>query len=400
MKSTFSNTIFFALLVLCLSFVAAECDGHVHNRHARAARAHRRQVIPRGHTSTTVDLVHLLHLTELIGQDVQTTTVSDAAAETSPSVKTAVLPAAVEFNTTSPGAAKRADTSSAATSTAAPEVHTNTGATAPLALWKSPSIPFPDGTIDCSAFPSDQEGVVAVDYLEFGGWSGIQYPDDSTAVAGMTCTEGAYCSYACQPGMSKTQWPTVQPADGQSRGGLLCQGGKLHLTNPASQYLCEWGNPSSYVVTTLGSSVAICRTDYPGTENMVVPTVVGGNETLPISVVDEDTYYKWQGKLTSAQYYVNKAGGSASSDCLWGNAGDDFGNWAPVNFGAGYTGGTSWLSIMYNPLQTATTLDYNVKIECVSGTMNGECVYENGVIQQGGTGCTVACDGVCQFVLY
>lgn len=396
MKSTISNIVPFALLVLLVSFVTAECDGTVHNRHARAARAHRRQVIPRAHTSTTVDLVHFFHLTTLTLQSVQTTTASGASATT---VKKAILPAAVEVIIP---AAKRAETSSvaAASNTAAPEVHTNTGATAALALWKSPSVPFPDGTIDCSAFPADQQGVVSVDYLGFGGWSGIQYADDSTAVSGMTCTEGAYCSYACQPGMSKTQWPTTQPSDGQSRGGLLCKGGKLYLTNPASQYLCEWGSQSSYVVNTLGESVAICRTDYPGTENMVVPTVVGGNETLPLTVVNEDTYYKWQGKLTSAQYYVNRAGGSASSNCLWGTSSDDFGNWAPVNFGAGYTGGTAWLSIMYNPLQTTTKLGYNVKIESVSGTMNGECVYENGVIQQGGNGCTVSCNGVCHFVLY
>jgi hypothetical protein len=46
-----------AVLVVLFSSVSAECDGHVHNRHARAAKAHRRQVIPRAHTETTVDLV-------------------------------------------------------------------------------------------------------------------------------------------------------------------------------------------------------------------------------------------------------------------------------------------------------------------------------------------------------
>lgn len=307
-----------------------------------------------------------------------------------------------DSTTDSASAAKRdSSSSSVPSSSAAPEVHTNTGATsAALSLWKSPSVPFPDGTIDCSTFPAGQQGVVSVDYLGFGGWSGIQYDNGVTAVSGMTCTEGAYCSYACQPGMSKTQWPTDQPGNGESRGGLLCKNGKLYLTNPASQYLCEWGAQSSYVVNQLSEPVAICRTDYPGTENMVVPTVVSGNDTLPLTVVNEDTYYKWQGKLTSAQYYVNKQGGSASSNCLWGTSSDDFGNWAPVNFGAGYTGGTAWLSIMYNPLQTSAKLDYNVKIECVSGTMNGECAYENGAIVQGGTGCTVSCNGVCHFVLY
>jgi hypothetical protein len=298
-------------------------------------------------------------------------------------------------------AQKRDESSTAPSTSAAPEVHTDSGAASALALWKSPSVPFPDGTISCSTFPSDQQGVVSVDYLGLGGWSGVQLPNGGgTAISGQTCSEGAYCSYACQPGMSKTQWPATQPSDGETRGGLLCQNGLLHLTNTASEYLCEWGSQSSYVVNTLGDDVAICRTDYPGTENMVVPTVVSGNDTLPITVVDEDSYFKWEGKLTSAQYYVNKAGGSASSNCLWGSSTGDYGNWAPVNFGAGYTDGTAWLSIMYNPLQTSATLDYNVKIECASGTMNGECVYENGVIQQGGTGCTVSCDGVCHFVLY
>jgi len=287
------------------------------------------------------------------------------------------------------------------TSSAAPQVYTDTGAPVALAEFKSPSIPFPDGTYDCTDFPADQQGVLSLDYLGLGGWSGIQYPGTGgTAVSGMTCTEGAYCSYACQPGMSKTQWPTVQPSDGETRGGLICTNGKLYLTNTASQYLCEWGQQASYVVNTLASDVAICQTDYPGTENMVVPTVVSGNQTLPLNCPNENSYFQWEGKLTSAQYYVNPSGGSASSQCVWGAASGDIGNWAPVNFGSGYTGGVAWLSIMYNPLQTASTLDYNVKIECASGTMNGECVYENGVIQQGGTGCTVSCDGVCNFVLY
>ena len=200
--------------------------------------------------------------------------------------------------------------------------------------------------------------------------------------------------------MSKTQWPAEQPSDGESRGGLLCQNGKLYLTNPSSQYLCEWGHPSSYVVNTLADTVAICRTDYPGTENMVVPTVVGANEKLPLTCPDENSYFQWEGKPTSAQYYVNPSGGSAETQCVWGSGSGNFGDMAPVNFGAGYTGGVAWLSIMYNPLQTTAKLDYNVKIECQSGTMSHECVYENGVIQQGGNGCTVSCTGVCNFVLY
>ena len=72
---------------------------------------------------------------------------------------------------------------------------------------------------------------------------------------------------------------------------------------------------------------------------------------------DEDNYFEWEGKLTSAQYYVNPSGGSASSQCIWGTSSGDIGNWAPVNFGAGSTGGVAWLSIMYNPLQTSLNIE-------------------------------------------
>ena len=40
------------------------------------------------------------------------------------------------------------------------------------------------------------------------------------------CKDGYYCSYACQAGMSKTQWPSEQPSNGMSIGGLYCKNGK------------------------------------------------------------------------------------------------------------------------------------------------------------------------------
>jgi hypothetical protein len=54
-----STFLFLAVLVVLVSFVVAECDEHVHNRHARAARAHARQIIPRAHTVTVVERVCL-----------------------------------------------------------------------------------------------------------------------------------------------------------------------------------------------------------------------------------------------------------------------------------------------------------------------------------------------------
>lgn len=267
-----------------------------------------------------------------------------------------------------------------------------------LAAFSGPSQPFVDGTIPCSQFPAGQ-GVISIDWLNEGGWSGIENSDTST---GGTCQEGSYCSYACQPGMSKTQWPANQPADGRSVGGLLCQNGMLYRSNTNTQYLCEWGVNAAYVESQLSQGVAICRTDYPGTENMVIPTFVESGSTLPLTVVDQDTYYQWQGKKTSAQYYVNNAGVSVQDGCVWGTAGSGVGNWAPLNFGAGSTGGITYLSLIPNP-NNRSPLNYNVKIVAADGNsvVNGECSYENGVYSGGADGCTVAVtSGAAKFVLY
>lgn len=133
---------------------------------------------------------------------------------------------------------------------------------------------FPDGTIDCNHFPSEY-GPIEIDYMNIGGWSGIQYPtfegdsisDIVTAVPGMqNCTIGAFCSYACPPGYQKTQWPSTQGKTKQSVGGLLCNShGKLELTNPSlSKKLCMKGTGATEVENNLKKGACICRTDYPG----------------------------------------------------------------------------------------------------------------------------------------
>lgn len=266
-----------------------------------------------------------------------------------------------------------------------------------LSAFSGPSEKFVDGTVKCSEFPSGQ-GVISIDWMNQGGWSGIEHADSST---GGSCTEGSHCSYACQPGMSKTQWPSEQPADGRSVGGLLCKGGYLYRTNTDTDYLCEWGIPSATVVSELSEGVAICRTDYPGTENMVIPTFVEGGSSLPLTVVDEETYYKWQGKKTSAQYYVNNAGVSVEDGCVWGTSGSGIGNWAPLNFGAGYTNGITYLSLIPNP-NNNSPLNYNVKIVADGDSVvNGNCKYENGAFVGGSDGCTAAVmSGSAKFVLY
>lgn len=80
------------------------------------------------------------------------------------------------------------------------------------------------------------------------------------------CKDGYYCSYACQAGMSKTQWPSEQPSNGMSIGGLYCKNGKLYRSNTDNDYLCEWGSKDVNFVSEISEDVAICRTDYPGSE--------------------------------------------------------------------------------------------------------------------------------------
>ena len=268
-----------------------------------------------------------------------------------------------------------------------------------LGAYQSPSNEFEDGVVPCSQFPSG-DGVVALDYLGFGGWSGLYHDDTST---GGSCEDGTYCSYACQSGMSKTQWPSNQPANGVSVGGLYCKNGFLYKTNQNSNYLCEWGVDMARVVSEIDDSVSICRTDYPGTENMVIPTIVGpGSENL-LTTVDEDNYYNWKGLKTSAQYYVNNAGVSQTDGCVWGTPGSGVGNWAPLNFGAGYTNGIAYLSLIPNP-NNRNAANFNVKIVAYddSSVVLGDCVYEDGNYNGNGQdGCTVSVtSGKAKFVFY
>lgn len=267
-----------------------------------------------------------------------------------------------------------------------------------LADFSGPNEKFEDGTIPCDQFPSGQ-GVIPISWLDEGGWSGVENTDTST---GGSCKEGSYCSYACQPGMSKTQWPSDQPSDGRSIGGLLCKNGYLYRSNTDTDYLCEWGVDAAYVVSELSDDVAICRTDYPGTENMVIPTYVQAGDSLPLTVVDQDTYYTWQGLKTSAQYYVNNAGISVDDACVWGSSSSGVGNWAPLNFGAGSSDGVAYLSLIPNP-NNGNALNFNVKIVAAddSSTVIGECIYENGSFSGGSDGCTVSVTaGKAKFVLY
>lgn len=258
---------------------------------------------------------------------------------------------------------------------------------------------FVDGKYSCDHFP-EGNGVIRLDHLNLGGWSGTYYPPDTSTNG--PCIEGTYCSYSCQSGMLKTQWPKEQPENGVSVGGLLCKDGKLHRSNKDYDLLCIWGENKAIVVNQLNERVSICGTDYPGTENMVLPTVLDKNQSSPLSVVNMKTYYKWRNMQTSAQYYVNHAGVDFVEGCSWGSPKSEYGNWSPINFGAGYIDGLAYLSLIPNP-NNKKPLNFNVKIvpDGDDSVLNGNCVYENGVFIGNDNGCTTTVTkGRGKFVLY
>lgn len=262
---------------------------------------------------------------------------------------------------------------------------------------------FPDGTIDCTDFPSAY-GALSVSYMGLGGWIGIQKPGSSSGgygdietitssqcdgSSGLCCTEGSFCSYACPAGYQKSQWPSTQGSSGQSVGGLICTNGKLHLTQPSISQLCTSGasEVDISIVNNLGASVAVCRTDYPGTEAETVPLGLAAGSSSPLTCPNSENYYTWKGGQTSAQYYVNPSGSEPSTACQWGDAGTNIGNYAPLNLGVGYSGGKAWLAIFQNAPTTNAKLDFKVSIV---GDISGECVYENGLYNGGSSGCTVS----------
>lgn len=272
---------------------------------------------------------------------------------------------------------------------------------------------FPDGQIDCTHFPSEY-GALATSWVTKDGWSGLQFMEKqangeirlANADAKGVCGDGMWCSYACPPGYSKTQWPEeAQPENGESIGGLSCNNGKLWLTRPkASRKLCVAGADNTKVVNQLDKSVAICRTDYPGTEKMSVPIFSTPGSTVAMTVPYQAQSYVWQNKPTSAQYYVNNAGVSLEEGCVWGIEHGGKGNWSPMVFGASVAAnGETFVSLFQNPLNS-DRLNFNVKIDVGNGKIG--CKYENGEYYGpdgnavGDTGCTASILSNGRFIFY
>ncbi|KAL9108527.1 MAG: hypothetical protein Q9227_006742 [Pyrenula ochraceoflavens] len=258
--------------------------------------------------------------------------------------------------------------------------------------------PFPDGEHDCDYFPSDY-GAMAVPYLGLGNWVGIQVPQDDgnafndiqTLNSGDCNGEGRYCQYACPEGTLQRQWPQKQGATGQSVGGLLCSGGKLRLTHPDSNVLCSAGVGNVQIKNNGGSKVSCCRTSYPGTESEVIPLEVEAGNSGQLACPDAGNFFEWKGMSTSAQYYCNPWGVGQDEACKWGDAGQDTGNFAPVNLGVGKKDGTFWLSIMNNEPTTSATFQGTIEIQ--GSDVVGTCKYDHGSFSGSGAtgnGCTVS----------
>ncbi|KAB5563581.1 hypothetical protein GE09DRAFT_1057207 [Coniochaeta sp. 2T2.1] len=277
-------------------------------------------------------------------------------------------------------------------------------AAAPKPAATGIDVPFPTGddAPSCDVFPSAY-GAVPVDWYGLGGWASIQQPEGglranvkiATIHSPITgpCPKGGLCGYACPPGYQMSQWPeTSQGATGQSVGGLYCDdNNKLRLTRPEHPTICEQGAGGVVVKNSLSAQVAVCRTLYPGNEAMVVPLAAAPGSTNPLTNPDANTYYKWEGKFTSAQYYINPLGVSVEEGCVWKNPDrpNDTGNWAPNNIGVGKDAfGKTYISVFNNSPTSSAKLDYNVRIH---GDVSIECVLENGSYNHGdGNGCTTA----------
>ncbi|TAQ84335.1 hypothetical protein B7494_g7346 [Chlorociboria aeruginascens] len=259
-------------------------------------------------------------------------------------------------------------------------------------------------------FPSAY-GAVAVDWIGLDGWSGVQnvpgYTPDASSITTIIdessggCIANSFCSYACPAGHEKSQWPTAQGSNGQTVGGLYCNSnGFLVLPQPETTQICTAGTGSVTITNQLSTNVAICRTDYPGTEVMDIPLDTQAGQSYPLTVPPAPYFY-FDGSTTSATYYVNSPGVPVSSACEWGSSETSTGNWAPVNIGLGQTvSGTSYLALFPNAENQNAVLDLHIQI---SGAVSSNCQYLAGIFTTNGvetsSGCTVALSGAANIIL-
>ncbi|OXV10622.1 hypothetical protein Egran_01617 [Elaphomyces granulatus] len=215
-------------------------------------------------------------------------------------------------------------------------------------------------------FPTDAGLVAVAPNEKNAGWA--MSPDQ-------TCLPGHYCPYACPPGQVSMQWDpdaTSYSYPQSMNGGLYCDdSGNIQKPFPDRSY-CQQGTGSVVAVNKCGDVVAFCQTVLPGSESMLIPTLIKDLATLAVP----DTNY-WCS--TAAHFYINPPGISSEVACVWGTSSNNWGNWSPYVAGANADGhGRTFLKIGWNPiyLEPATPFrnvvpSFGVEIVCSGQGCNG-----------------------------
>jgi hypothetical protein len=126
--------------------------------------------------------------------------------------------------------------------------------------------------------------------------------------------------------------------------------------------------------------LCISLTELSGTESETIPITTHAGGSAELACPDNGKYYKWDGKPTSAQYYINPKGTPENEACQWGDGSKSIGNWAPVNLGVGFDSASqkAYISLFPNaPTNPDGKLDFVV--ELVADQMSGRCKYSKGM---------------------
>ncbi|EDK45261.1 protein UTH1 [Lodderomyces elongisporus NRRL YB-4239] len=190
------------LLTIAASALAAPAVQQQHHHHNQQKRAVVTQIVYVDSNGNTVSgpsaSAHPIVATvSTSATPAQTTEASSASSEATTSSKSSSL-------------SSSSSTEAASTESSSSGSSGDSSIAGDLSAFSDPTKEFEDGVYSCDTVPTGQ-GVIAVDWISGlnGGWTTIMNEDGDTS---STCKDGYYCSYACQAGMSKTQWPSEHPS--------------------------------------------------------------------------------------------------------------------------------------------------------------------------------------------
>lgn len=351
----------------------------------------------------------------IVGESTPTLSTSTTTPTPTPSTSTSSVVSSSTSSSSSAGGeflevkvGKTSSSSVASTSTTSSAAKQST--TASSSSGSGVDSDFPDGEISCDDFPSSY-GAVCISNAGLDCWAGLEDVGVDQYTLGQTsditsfseavsggASSGMFAAYACPVGYDMAQWPDAQGATGQSIGGLWCgSDNKLYKTrSDGYSKLCQKGAGNVQVVNNLSDDVYFCKTLYPSTEAMVLPTCAGAGDTTEIYNPYQNQSFTWEGSSTSAQIYVNLKGIGVDNSCVWtapSPYSENAGNWAGLILGTSVNSeGITYLSLFHNTPTSSTPLDYNIKITIGSET---PCIYDYSSNEitgdsDGDNGCTVS----------